>query len=105
LLRQAHNASKQKRPDCKTLPHQSWYPQAETDTTPPVPGAPDTTAIAVFVALDGTQGVKTISVTPKPLAFGAVHWVKFMVAVMTPVTVALLVNAAVALARIENPQM
>jgi hypothetical protein len=51
------------------------------------------------------QGEKIISVTPRPLAFGAVHWVKFMVAVTTPVSVALLVTAAVALARIENPQI
>jgi hypothetical protein len=57
----------------------------------------------VFVALDGMQGVKIISVTPRPLAVGAVHWVKFMVAVTTPVMVALPVAAAVALARMENP--
>jgi hypothetical protein len=49
--------------------------------------------------------VKISSVTPSPLASGAVHCVKLSVAVIVPVTVALPVAAAVALARIEKPQM
>jgi hypothetical protein len=59
----------------------------------------------VFVALEGTHGMNTSSVTPSPAAFGAVHCVKFIVAVTTPVTVAFPVAAAVAFARIEKPQM
>jgi hypothetical protein len=43
------------------------------------------------------------SVTPNPVASGAVHCVKFNVPVIVPVTVALPVAAAVALARIEKP--
>lgn len=81
------------------------YPHAVTETTPPVPGAADTTAMLVLVVLAGTHGVKIISAIPKPLAFGAVHCVKLSVPVIVPVTVALPVAAAVALARIEKPQI
>ena len=72
---------------------------------PPEPGAAKTTAIAVVALLSGTQGWKMISVTPKPDASGAVHCVKLSVPVIVPVTVALPVAAAVALARIEKPQI
>lgn len=61
--------------------------------------------MAVLVADAGTQGLKTISAIPTPLAAGAVHWVKLSVPVIVPVTVALPVTAAVALARMEKPQM
>ena len=63
------------------------------------------TKMFVLAALAGMHGLKIISVTPSPLAFGAVHCVKLSVPVIVPVTVALLVTAAVALARIEKPQI
>lgn len=72
---------------------------------PLVPGAADTTAMPVLTALAGTQGLKIISVSPNPDANGAVHCVKLSVPVIVPVTVALPVAAAVALARMENPQI
>lgn len=60
--------------------------------------------IAVLTALPGMQMLPMFgSVTPKPDASGAVHCVKFKVPEIVPVTVALPVAAAVALARIENP--
>lgn len=62
-------------------------------------------AIPVFVALAGTHGINTISVMPSPDASGAVHCVKLSVPVIVPVTVALPVAAAVALARIDMPQI
>ena len=58
--------------------------------------------MAVVVLLPGMQGRKISSVTPKPLASGAVDCRKSIVAVITPVTVASAVAAAVALARMEN---
>lgn len=76
-----------------------------TETTPPVPGAAETTAMAVLIALDTTQGENISSVRPMPDAAGAVHCVKFSVPVTVPVTVELAVAAAVALARIAKPQM
>jgi hypothetical protein len=51
------------------------------------------------------QGKNVSSTMPIPEARGAVHWLKFIVAEPAPVTVALPVAAAVALARMENPQM
>ena len=75
-----------------------------TETTPPVPGAAEITAMLVLTAEAGTHGENTSSVTPSPEALGAVHWVKFRVPVIVPVTVAFPVAAAVAFARIENPQ-
>ena len=71
----------------------------------PCTGAAETTAIDVSVVLAGRHGEKISSVTPMPLARGAVHCKKSIVAVITPVIVASPVAAAVALARIEKPQM
>lgn len=86
----------------KAKPH-SWKPHAVTETTPPLPGAAEITAIPVLVALAGTHGWKICSVMPSPLASGAVHCVKWSVPEMVPVTVLSAVAAAVALARIESP--
>ena len=73
--------------------------------TPPVPGAAETTAMAVLTALAGTQGANCSSTVPSPLASGAVNCVKFKVPVLVPVTVALPVAAPVAFARMESPQI
>ncbi len=59
----------------------------------------------VFAALAGMQGVNLSSIRPIPDASGAVHCVKCNVPLIVPVTVASLVAAAVAFARIENPQI
>lgn len=58
----------------------------------------------VLAALPGTHGKNRSSTNPIPDASGAVHCKKLIVPVMTPVTVASLVAAAVALARMEKPQ-
>lgn len=71
------------------------------DTVPPEPGAPETMAIPVFVALAGIQGEKICSSMPMPEANGATHMIELSVAVITPVMVFVTVAAAVALARIE----
>ena len=63
------------------------------------------TAMLVLPALAGTHGWNIISVTPKPLVLTATHCVKLSVPVIVPVTVALPVTAALALARMENPQI
>jgi hypothetical protein len=90
---------------CQVISYQSWNPHAVTEIVPPPAFPDDVTTIAVLPALAGMHsGPRLGSVTPSPDASGAVHCVKFSVPVIVPVTVALPVAAAVALARIEKPQ-
>jgi hypothetical protein len=78
-----------------------WYPHPLEETFPPVPGAPETTPMPVFVALAGMHGVKICSSTPMPEARGATQRIELIVPVTTPVIVSVTVAAAVAFALME----